>query len=282
MNKIRIMTCVEGRLDIVAGFLMQIEYLREKSGFALPLTIAASEDEDIDFITEHSAWNESCGIIQTPNNPLSEKHNKMLQGAMREKDWDILIHLGSDDLVSLEYILKASELEIEPNTIYGVNELYFYNAAQMRMKRFTYSGIRLIGAGRIFPRKVLEATKGKKVKYRRPYFGWLSGEEQYVPDALLKTLLERSVAEPVSRSKKKHTLWTDKKNSGLDNASSRILDEMGIKQVNISEEFDFPQIIDIKTHQSITPWQRITAPTLTEKQAQDVFDRITPTLTFER
>lgn len=282
MNKIRIITCVEGRQNIVAGFLMQIEYLREKTGLELPLTIAASEDEDIELITGSKAWDDACSVVQTPNNPLSEKHNKMLQGAMREKDWDVLLHLGSDDLVSAEYITHVANMEIEPNTIYGVDTIYFYNAAQMKMRKFAYQGSRLIGAGRVFPRKVLELTKGKRYKYRRPYYGWLAGEEQYIPKGLQKKVVERSVAEPIAKSKGKHVLWLDKRNNGLDNASGRVLAKLGVKEVNIGAEFNKPQLLDIKTRESITPWERIKAPTLTDQQARDVMKEISPTLEFAR
>lgn len=282
MNKIRIATCVEGRQNITEGFLMQIEYLREATGMELPLSIAASEDKDIDLITGHPAWKESCSIVQTPNDPLSEKHNKMLQCAMREKDWDVLIHLGSDDLMSAEYVTKISELEIEPNTVYGVNEMYFYNAASLQMMRFKYKGVTMLGAGRVLPRKVLEQTKGKRYKFRRPYYGHKVGGEQYLPEGITKKIKERSLATKVEGSKGKYVLWVDNRNSGLDNASGRVLTELGVNHKQINHLFDKPQIIDIKTHESLTPWSRLTGQVFTTQQADDVFAEISPILEFNR
>ena len=274
MNRIRVITCVQGREALTKAFIWQLQHIRAELGIDLPLSVAVSEEEDKQLI-EEVGLTDKCNLVVTPNSPLSEKHNKVLQSAMREKDWDLLLHLGSDDIVSVEYVKALLEMEIEENTIYGVREIYFYNPAQEKMKKFAYIGDRLIGAGRVFPRQVLELTKGKKWVYTRPYYGMVEGSEQYIPDGMTAKIKERKLANLDTRSKAKHVLWVGRKNSGLDQESGRVLRELGVKEVCIENLFNKPQIIDIKLRgENITPWERIGGYTLTQEQMTSEFLRI--------
>lgn len=275
VNRIRIITAVHGRQEVVQAFFWQLEYLRKETGLKLPITVAYSDDEDLNVIQEYLT--DDCEAIKTPNKPLSEKHNQMLRAASRKKGWKCLLHLGSDDLVSAEYIRVIAGLKLD-HKVYGVNDLYFYNLPTKTLKRFEYSGLNIVGCGRVFPRSVVNALKGDKYKFRRPYYGLLVGDEQYIPKGMQALIEGRHIAEKVEGSNSLHCLWVGKKNSGLDNESNRILSACDIPRVNIGHYFDGPQIVDLKSRDNITPWERITGNTIPSPHDQNKLREIAPNI----
>lgn len=283
-NRIRILTAMHGRQELVAAFFWQLEYLREVTSQALPVTIAVSSDEDFEFLTEpkNKFLTEDCNVVKTPNNPLTEKHNQALRAAMREKGWDLLMQLGSDDLVSKEYIDHITNLEVRSDCVYGVNDMYFYNLHSLNMRRFSYAKDILLGAGRVLPRPLLERCKGVKIKFRRPYYGFVANEEQYYVEGRCQTILERKAGERVPRAKKLHTLWSNKQDRGLDREAVRTLEAVGmVEQISLDDAFDEPQIIDCKTHESLTKWDRISGYNMPLKDIPEVINRIAPNISFE-
>ena len=282
MNKIRLMTCVQGRKEITLAFLWHLAYLRKETGLELPITIAVSDEDDYDLIMEDKTLlTEKCNVIKTPNNPVSEKHNQMLRAAYREPDWDAVIHVGSDDLMTVEYVKHVAEMKLDQNTVYGIKTMLFYNVVQDKLRKFTYKGVRQLGAGRVFPRKVIDKTRGKKLLFRRPWYGWLIGETQNIPDPLVTILLERSSATVETKSKRLPTLWAGKKDSGLDNDSMKVLDAIEVDYVNLDEVFDEPQIVDLKTREGITPWERIGGYNYPQNDVDKHMNRISPDVTFK-
>lgn len=277
VNKIRIITCIHGRHEVVRCFFWQLEYLRKETKLPLPITVAYSDDEDFEVIKDFLT--EKCEAVKTPNNPLSEKHNQMLRTAARRKDWNCLIHLGSDDLMSAEYVIKVSELKLD-TAVYGVNELYFYNLPADTLKIYKYEGVKLLGAGRIFPRSVINLLKGKRYKFRRPYYGILTKADQYIPYAMQNLIEQRHLAEKVEGSNDLICLWMGHKNSGLDNESTRVLRACGIPEVNIGEYFEHPQMVDLKTRANITPWERITGNTIPSPYNKERLKEIAPEIEF--
>lgn len=275
VNKIRIITAVHGRQEVVSAFFWQLEYLRKETGFNLPVTVSYSDDDD--FVHLEQYLTDDCEAIKTPNKPLSEKHNQLLRAASRKKGWKCLMHLGSDDLVSAEYIRVVAGLKLE-HKVYGVNELYFFNLPTKTLRKFEYLGLNIVGAGRVFPRSVVNALKGEKYRFRRPYYGLLVRDEQYVPKGMQGLIEGRTIAEKVEGSKSLHCLWLGKKNSGLDNESNRVLSACGIPRVNIGHYFDGPQIVDLKSRDNITPWERITGNTIPSPHDKNKMLEIAPNI----
>lgn len=274
INRIRVITAVHGRQEVVSAFFWQLEYLRAETGLKLPITVAYSDDEDLEHISEHLT--EHCEAVKTPNEPLSEKHNQMLRSAARVKDWDCLLHLGSDDLVSLDYIRFISEMKLE-HKVYGISELYFYNLPTKTLRIFKYEGISVVGAGRVFPRSVVDVLKGTKYQFRRPYYGLLVGETQYIPKDMQSLIEERTLAERVP-SKSLYCLWVGKKNNGLDHESNRVLSACGIPRVDISGNFESPQIVDLKSRDNITPWERIQGNTIPSPHDKKRLQELAPNI----
>lgn len=272
VNRIRIITAVHGRHDTLKAYCWQIAYLREATGLELPLTISYTLEEDQQVIKEEL---ENVDFVQIANSPLSEKHNALLTAADKHKDWDCLLLLGSDNLVSEQYINSISLLKLE-HAVYGVNNIYFLNRAQKKLKQHSYLGHKVLGAGRVYPREVIESIKGKKHLFSRPWYGIAIGEDQYLAPAFEQLAIERKFAEPYSRSHKRAILWAGRKDSGLDNESNRLLRASGIDLINIEETLEGGHIVDIKTRDNITPWERIGGQELPLDEARAVLERISP------
>lgn len=283
-NQIRILTAVHGRQELVAGFFWQLRYVREATGLALPVSVAVSTQDDFHFVTEpkNKFLTEACNVVKVPNEPLTEKHNAGLRAAINEKDWDYLLQLGSDDLVSEDYVSLLSNLEMRSDCVYGVNNMYFYNLHTLKMQEFTYAKDIVLGAGRVIPRALLERCKGKKVRFRRPYYGHLPNDEEYYVGERLSQILDRNIGVLVSGAKSKLILWSNRANRGLDRESAKTLEAAGmVKQISLDEHFTQPQIIDCKTRESLTPWSRITGREMHIDEINEALSRIAPNISFE-
>ncbi len=268
------MACVHGRHKELEMFVKQYNYLKESADKPLGLTLVCSTTEDYEYLTGKLEVPEES-VHRHINEPLSRKHNLMLGRAM-QSDWDGLIHLGSDDLVSREYLQKAERLDLQKPCFYALEELYFYQHKTGKIKRFA-SG--KIGAGRVFSRELLlQETAAVKVTFQRPYYAHDRGETAYLPSALIdKVVHERKAAAIVDEGIKqstKYILWLAKKNQGLDNESNRVLREAGYEPEVLT--FNYPQLIDVKSTDSITSWERIKAKSLGHLFYKEELARISP------
>jgi hypothetical protein len=91
--KILLFTAIQGRQHITELFLMGVKRLQMFSGHEVSLLCVASEQEDIDFLTERGI--EYC---VAPNKPLSSKFEFGFKEAIK-KDFDYMLRMGSDDLL---------------------------------------------------------------------------------------------------------------------------------------------------------------------------------------
>lgn len=271
VNKLHIMACVHKRQAETKMFVKQINYLAEHSKKELGLTLVCSTDKDYKYLTDELGVSESS-VFKHVNKPLSRKHNLMLEKAMRE-DWDCLIHVGSDDLISLEYLKTVEKLDLVEPKFFALNEIYFTELKSGKIKRFKSDKI---GAGRVFSRKLIEREcRALKVVFNRPYYAHQRGEEAYIPYALKEKIIhERGAAEEIDGADNKYILWFAKKDNGLDNESNRVLSEAGIKPVPLY--FKAPQLIDVKGPDSLTSWYRIKSTVLNHEFHRQELHRISP------
>lgn len=133
-------------------------------GWSFDVQIAGSEGEASRSMAEEFGFR----YVETPNRPLSRKHNLMLR-ATRELDWDYVWLLGSDTLVTSR-IMDMYRPTLEAGAAWcGLRDLYFYDAATARLlywpgydKAVTGDVRRVrpdtIGAGRMFSRETVERT----------------------------------------------------------------------------------------------------------------------------
>lgn len=102
----------------------------------------------------------SCRYVEAPNIPLTNKMNAAFQAC---KDYEGVILLGSDDLMSKEMLNYYVGLPSDLPHVLSLNDIYFYR--QDKKKLYYFHG-RTHGAGRYYSKAVLE-----KINYN-PYSGF--------------------------------------------------------------------------------------------------------------
>lgn len=153
--KVVVFTPIWGRHDIVKIWQKGVERIKNYNPqvFEIIPFCMVSNKEDRELI-------ESFGYdyIETENKPLGRKHNKGLE-ALKDREFDYILQLGSDDLITNEYLhyLLSPMLSREP--VFGVNRLLFCEPSTEKACRFeltTQDNI-LIGAGRCISYEAIEA-----------------------------------------------------------------------------------------------------------------------------
>lgn len=271
---IAIMTCIHRRHAVTRGFMLHRHYLEEELGHRIPLGFAYTEDEDLeniaDLVTDYDKF------IQVENFPISEKHNKMLEAALDIKT-DKFLHVGSNDLVSPEYVKKAIESDADWA---GVSEMFIYSYARNKSIKISYrNGIRCLGSGRLMSRCMINAA-GIGYEYEmtnRPYYGHKKGDKVFIPDGLVEKLESRSLIARTGKKVRKPCLWLAKLNKGLDNYSDSVLHDAGYRQEVWNDEFEHPQIVGLASGEDLTPFDRHNG----QETDVDFFDFISPDLTIE-
>src|SRR5690554_2747550 len=112
----------------------------------LQATAAISEESYIPMCEEYGInW------VMVPNNPLGAKWNAGLKEALKH-EWDYLLILGSDDLISNDLIDKY--LSHDGWDMIGVKDFYIYKDG--KVKYFNYRTNRTVGAGRMIKRTAIK------------------------------------------------------------------------------------------------------------------------------
>jgi hypothetical protein len=140
------------RHDVTAAVMRHYKRLADKRGDML-LVAVGSEGEASRRLAEENGWD----YVEAENSPLSNKWNAGL-ARVRELDPSIgLVAMGSDDLVTEEWIERCSKSS-EP---IGLKDMYLVRRATMEAVHWPgYTGARAgesIGAHRFFPRAALDA-----------------------------------------------------------------------------------------------------------------------------
>lgn len=122
-----------------------IDYYKElQNTFDFDIVVVGSEGE------KSRAIAEGCIYYEYPNSPVSNKHNFKMQCC---KDYDLVIGIGSDDLIERKLFFYYLSLPIKKNTYYGFPDVYYWNPFT---KKVAYWDGFYMGAGRAYPRQVLE------------------------------------------------------------------------------------------------------------------------------
>ncbi len=209
--RLLIITAIYKRHDLSRIVLSYYKSLQAK--YDLQLLAVGSEG--------HSSLNLclSCGwdYIEFENKPISQKFNA-LSDHCKAYDYDAVVLIGSDDLIS-EEIIKYYIENYHANTPYmvGLKGCYMYEVNKdslIHFKGYTCKTKRTIGAGRLFSRYVME-----KMKYK---------------------------------------LWGRSNiDRGLDYRSSLMLEINGIKEHKIDFNDTGGLLVDIKHEVNITPFKNI-------------------------
>lgn len=157
-NKILIITAVWQRSDLTDIILSYYHRLASKSMGRMQLLAVGSEGHTSRSLCEANGWQ----YIERPNSPLSHKWSALTEHA-KSLDFDFLIIVGSDDLLSMSLIRHYDRVYSgESNYMLGLEDLYFYRMINKRCYHFPgYPSLHTIGAGRCISRKILERINWK-------------------------------------------------------------------------------------------------------------------------
>lgn len=168
--RILIATAIYKRPEITRIVLDYYKDL-QREGMDIELLACGSEGEISKQLVESCGWN----YFEAKNTPLTRKHNLMFAECRKYKH-DAILLIGSDDLLSREIIeYYQNNYTGEETSMYGFNTLHFYSVPHNKLIYFMgflkdRSGRVTMGAGRLFPRKLLELINylawGKQVMNR--------------------------------------------------------------------------------------------------------------------
>ena len=242
--KIELLTCFYKRKEITEIYLEGFKRLQKD--FDIDYTFVASEVEDSAFIRE-----QGYNCLTFKNEPLSDKFNFGLNQALK-KNWDYLLIMGSDDLLSNEGL----GLLLDNSYSYkGFGDIQFYNSMSKEAIHFKYDKDRLIGAGRLVSREAVERVVFKTgVALRKTQ---MIGNEVY--SVRQEFLLPNSSAKYLDNigygklgKNVVSALWNNGLKSGLDHSSEMSLALNGYTPYKVVS--DKCHLIDIKSDVNITQW----------------------------
>jgi hypothetical protein len=143
--KIKVLTALWGRPEITHLFALGIQRLKTKFDLSVTATVSTEEDEAI-------ALYHGFKPVFCDNQPLGNKWNEGYR-TIKDEDWDALLIMGSDDLISNE---SLSALINSKKAHVGFNALIFLDSRTGQSVKMQYANARLIGAGRLLLRHACE------------------------------------------------------------------------------------------------------------------------------
>ena len=143
--KIKVLTALWGRTEITHLFALGIQRLKTEFDLSVTATVSTEEDEAI-------ALYHGFKPVFCDNQPLGNKWNEGYR-SVKDEDWDALLIMGSDDLISNES-LSALVNSKKPHV--GFNSLIFLDSKTGQSYKMQYATGRLIGAGRLLLRYACE------------------------------------------------------------------------------------------------------------------------------
>lgn len=194
-------------------------------------------------------------IVLAPNNPVSNKHNYGLSRSL-ELDWDALVIMGSDDLISPEGVELLKE-NLKQKTYVGFNQVHFLNSETFEWIKYKYEDRRLVGCGRAIRRDVFDRiSRVSTITFRKEQeIAGAIYEKNYpfdFPEPVALYLESIGFAKIVSREARFKGLWESGLNRSLDHSSEMHLAMLGYAPHVIKT--DRVHLIDIKTNQNVTFW----------------------------
>lgn len=250
---LRVFACFHGRQYITELFFDHLKWLRRESGHALPITAVASCDQDVEHIS--GLLEPTDQLVVAKNNPVSQKHNDGMTALLASATESHVLHLGSDDLISLEFLER---IHTEQPDYAGLNGCHFADLKTNKAVFYRYYRSDIIGAGRVMSVEMLRQTMGSVYICRRPYYGWKVREEVHIPDRLADAFCKRGVLMPsMSDAAKRCAMWPGAIDKGLDNLSNATLRDLGFTPEIWQAEADRVDLVDLKSFENITSFERI-------------------------
>jgi len=139
-----------GRPNVLRLWCAQIKRLREELEMFIPAVVVSGEEDRIACQGYH------VHHIVRPNNPASDKFNVAL-GYFRALGLDYCTVLGSDDIISSEFLREQIRLQEEDYDLLGVKTFCFYSGDgpfRGQMVRLTHA--RMLGIAKTFNKRILD------------------------------------------------------------------------------------------------------------------------------
>lgn len=240
--KIAVFVPIWGRREVLDIFALGIERLQNSFDVEFNVCAVVSEDWAMDYCRD-KRWDFTTAL----NSPLGRKLNKGIEFVLY-KDWDYMLQMGSDNLVSNELMERYLEKTEEGKHLFGVKQCGLVNSKTGKFKLFDYGA--MIGAGRMWSYESLEASAKRvtvKLKETLARIG-SKGDEIDIPVCNLNSYTEIIGQEYIG-------LFDDDKERCVDRNSQN---RMPLKVHVGSEELliDKPLILDIKTDDNLWAYDR--------------------------
>lgn len=244
--KIVTFTPVYGRHNILAimlkGLKRLINYKPQKYSIQPFFIVSNSADEAI-------IRKAGYPFLLYKNLPLGEKKNAGLNYALKNFQFDYLMEIGSDDLLTNSYLDFISP-ELEKGTpLFNLSTCYFYEVGTGEKAVWTTNVV--MGAGRCISRKALELTQAVEFRFTTsmagPDVSYQPKTRYYLP---IKTATHyQNCAFGNTTGEQSAQLWNNTANSGMDTASMNTLARFGIENQNLETDQVFA--LDLKSNTNI-------------------------------
>ena len=149
-----------GRHDVLKIALIGYRAMKKrwaKEGHELHIYFGWTDPADLMAATSFMGY--PNGACPSPNEPLTEKHNRLLRYILNETEADYFLQIGSDDVFLPEGDkLYFEAMEAGAHHI-GCKSIYFMDSAKERAVKWKYDSRdanALFGAGRLFSREAVE------------------------------------------------------------------------------------------------------------------------------
>jgi hypothetical protein len=196
------------------------------------------------------------GFVFSPNQPLGNKFNRGLTMALEAHEFDYLMLMGDDDLISAEAWHYYLPLIQSGMTYFGFHSIYFYSPTEGKALAFDYRNTgptnKLIGCGRMFHRSALEAVAYQQpVAFIRDYTvagaNFAHHQTVWLPVYQAEYFIKMGLAE--AKGDVEVRLWNPTQVRGLDNESEVRLLLNGYMPFAI--DTPHPVMTDVKTEANI-------------------------------
>lgn len=164
------------------------------------------------------------------NDQLGRKLNFGIERAL-ESEWDYIMHIGSDDIISDDLIRLYQPLMKEGKRAFGINTVHFYNMlsgeAAVSVNPYAYGCARVLKRSVLSPKylyriKILKGLAGKDFMHPK-------GAEITVTEEKANGFIKPGYAELIEKIDVNMPLWTNEKNRSLDYDSHIRLHKMGVQ-----------------------------------------------------
>ena len=187
--------------------------------------------------------------LKFPNKYLGRKKNAGLKALMK-LEWDYLLELGSDDLISGKLIDLYKPYWKDGEPCFGIDSCYFIESKTGQVAYWSHDYA--IGAGRCIKRTVFDGFGQRvKVRYLHSISGNMKGGKGKVA-LFTKKVADRmgKNVEIIERQDEPFGLWSDKRQIALDADSTFRLGTNGFHVKVIKTGTDI-LVIDIKSGENI-------------------------------